>query len=150
MSKFIKGFLLVAEVEPFLRWLTETGKASWTYGKGVWQCAQVHTKNAEGLCAWQPIIRDKHNIISISDEVKLLVQEWKQAAGVVYTDTRMLDWLIESQATVSANHKGNKTKYILFWPAEAQDPVGEANEYQSEWYDSPREAIMAQMRAEGQ
>ena len=148
MSKFIKGFLLVAEVEPFLKWCTDNQIAH-REGKGLWQMAQVAvqvpTLSPEGKGFRQefhPINRDANNLISISDETKLLVQRWKQESLHPYTDSRMLDWLIDSQATMRYDEHNGAMLYSLYWH--------EGDEVQSEWFNSPREAIMAQMRAEGQ
>jgi hypothetical protein len=144
MSEFIKGFLLVGEVEPFLEWVTKTG-GSWREGKGMWQMAQVRVTVREGSVAqlnYHPITRDKHNLISISDETKQLVQKWKTESLHPYTDARMLDWLIESRATMRYDEHAGEMLYSLYW--------AEEDEVQADWYKSAREAIMAQMRAEGQ
>ena len=145
MSKFVKGFLLVAEVEPFLEWWQkQCGDGSSRPGKGLWQMAQVHVQvDKAGIKCWEyhPITRDANNLISISDETKLLVQEWKQVAQLPYTDTRMLDWIIENGALVEEYHQAGKHYFYLSWPD---------GNTQKERYVSAREAIMAEMRAEGQ
>lgn len=140
MSKFVKGFLLVDEVEPFLKWCSNNGIYH-RLGKGIWQMCQVEVK-VNGETVWSAVIRDKNNLISISDEVKLLVQRWKTEGQLQYTDSRMLDWLVYSYAVVKEKRTNGVPQYRLLWADDGEE--------QAYWYDSPREAIMAQMRAEGQ
>lgn len=137
MSKHHKGFLPAVDVEEFLFWVSNVKQLSWMPGRGLWEMARIDIPNH----GWSIISRDKFNVMGVSPEVKELVIEWR-ASKSSRSDTEMLDWLIESGASVINTNDPDGMRYQLYWCNVTGD------DFQAEWYSTPREAIMAQMRAE--
>jgi hypothetical protein len=57
------------------------------------------------------------------------------------TDTERLDWLVTEECCVESLSLQSGTRYRLYWP--------DFEEYQSEWFSTPREAIDAAIAMQG-